>query len=79
MQLHVKLFASMVRHVPAAQPGIPFDAEVPDGLTVEALLKRLGLPREEVRVVFINGRARPMEWVLQPNDEVGIFPAIGGG
>jgi len=39
----------------------------------------LNLPREEVKVAFVNGRTRPLDWPLQPEDEVGIFPPIGGG
>jgi molybdopterin converting factor small subunit len=39
----------------------------------------LGLPDDVVRVVFVNGRARPRDWALSDGDELGIFPPIGGG
>jgi molybdopterin synthase sulfur carrier subunit len=79
MQVRVKLFATLGRHLTSGLPGIPFAVELPDGSTVETLVDQLQLPREEVKLVFVNGRARPMDWVLQPGDELGVFPPIGGG
>jgi len=32
-----------------------------------------------VKVFFVNGRARPIDWDLEPGDEVGIFPLVAGG
>jgi molybdopterin converting factor small subunit len=32
-----------------------------------------------VKVFFVNGRARPMDWPLKPDDDVGIFPLVAGG
>jgi sulfur carrier protein ThiS len=75
----VKLFASLCRHFESAAPGIPFDVEVPDGSKLTDLLDRLKLPREEVNVLFVNGRARSIDWPLEAGDEVGIFPLIAGG
>jgi molybdopterin converting factor small subunit len=79
MRLRVKLFASLCRYFSDASPGIPFDMEVPKGATLADLVDRLKLPREEVKVFFVNGRARPMDWPLDAGDEVGIFPLIAGG
>jgi molybdopterin converting factor small subunit len=42
-------------------------------------VNQLKLPREEVKVFFVNGRARPLDWSLNSNDEIGIFPLIAGG
>ena len=79
MRVRVKLFASLCRYLSDAAPGIPFEMEVPGGTTVTDLVDRLKLPREEVKVFFVNGRARPMDWPLEPDDDVGIFPLVAGG
>jgi len=79
MRVRVKLYATLGKHVANTAPGIPFEVELPDGATVADLVKRLNLPQEEVKVAFVNGRARPMDWRLQADDEVGIFPPVGGG
>jgi len=79
MRVRVKLFATLSRHLAGGMPGTPFETEVPDGATVADLMNRLNLPREEVKVAFINGRTRPLDWPLEPGDEAGFFPPIGGG
>jgi molybdopterin converting factor small subunit len=79
VRVQVKLFATLCRYFSNAAPGIPFEIEVPKDTTVADLVNRLKLPREEVKVFFINGRSRPMEWPLEPGDEVGIFPLVAGG
>ena len=79
MRVRVKLFASLCRYFSDAAPGIPFEMEVPGGATVADLVDRLKLPREEVKVFFVNGRARSLDWPLEAGDDVGIFPLIAGG
>jgi len=79
MRLQIKLFATLCRYFGNAAPGIPFEIEVPNGTTVADLVNRLKLPRKEVKVFFVNGRSRPIEWPLEPGDEVGIFPLVAGG
>jgi molybdopterin converting factor small subunit len=79
MQVQVKLFATLCRYFSNAAPGIPFEIEVPNDTTVANLVDRLKLPREEIKVIFVNGRSRPIDWPLGSGDEVGIFPLVAGG
>jgi sulfur-carrier protein len=79
MQIRVKLYATLSRYFSHTGPGIPFEIEVPNGATVGDLVNGLKLPREEVKLFFVKGRARPIDWPLEAGDEVGIFPLIGGG
>ncbi len=83
MRIRAKLFATLRRYAPGAsaetRPGTPFEVDMSDGATVAELVKQLNLPAEEVKVAYVNGRARPDDWRLEPGDEVGIFPPIGGG
>jgi len=79
MQVRVKLFATLCRYFSNAAPGIPFEIELPEGATLADLVDRLKLPHEEVKVFFVNGRARPIDWPLKSGDEVGIFPLVAGG
>lgn len=79
MRVHVKLYATLRRHRETAKPGLPFEVHLLDGAVLADLVAQLGLPREEVKVTFVNGRARAMDWPLRAGDEVGIFPPIGGG
>ncbi len=79
MHIRIKLFATLTRHVPGAHSGIPWPVNLPEGATIADLIKKLQIPAEEVKVVFVNGRAHPYDWQLKEGDEVGIFPPIGGG
>nr|MBC7245100.1 MoaD/ThiS family protein [Chloroflexota bacterium] len=79
MRVRVKLYAALSQHRTDVTPGHPFEVELADEATIADLVSRLSLPPEEVRVAFVNGRARPMDWTLQHGDEVGIFPPVGGG
>ncbi|MBN1136913.1 MAG: MoaD/ThiS family protein, partial [Anaerolineae bacterium] len=57
----------------------PLEIEISDGATLADLARQLKVPQEEVKMVFVNGRVRPLDYALQPGDEVGIFPPVGGG
>jgi sulfur carrier protein len=56
--------------------------EVPDGLTVAALLELIGMPRDRVAIernLDILPRADWRETRLQPNDTFEIVHFVGGG
>ena len=79
MRVRVKLFATLSRHRPDAAAGTPFEVELSAGATIQSLLDQLQLPKAEVKVVFVQGRVREADWRLNPGDELGIFPLVGGG
>ncbi len=79
MRVRVKLFATLARFVPDTAPAATFDVELPAGATVAELIRHLKLPEHEVKLIFVDGRARTADWVLQPDEQVGIFPPVGGG
>ncbi|NWF92244.1 MAG: MoaD/ThiS family protein [Syntrophaceae bacterium] len=78
MQVTVKLFATLSQYAKVG-PGTPFEMELPEGATVADIVNQLKLPQKEVKVFFVNGRARSSDWPLRSGDEVGIFPLIAGG
>ena len=79
MFIRVKLFATLSRYALNGAPGVPFEVELSEGATLGDVVNRLDLPPEEVKVFFVNGRARPKDWCLESGDEVGIFPLVAGG
>ncbi|OIP90689.1 MAG: molybdopterin synthase sulfur carrier subunit [Syntrophobacterales bacterium CG_4_8_14_3_um_filter_58_8] len=79
MRVRVKLFATLRHYAPSAAIGLPFEVDLTEGATVADLIRHLSLPDEELKMVYVNARARPEDWRLQPDDEIGIFPPIGGG
>ena len=87
LTVRVKLFATLADHAPEHirrqhpdwRAGRAFAWELPDGNTLTDLIDALALPRAEIKQVFVNGRARELDYVLAAEDAVGIFPPIGGG
>jgi molybdopterin converting factor small subunit len=87
LKIYVKLFATLVQHAPqtvvAQQAGMRggqrFEWELPEDGTLTHLIEALALPRQEIKVAFVNGRARELDYRLRAGDEVGIFSPIGGG
>ena len=79
MRVRVKLYASLSRYYGKVAAGVPFEINLSENAMIVDLVNRLKLPREEVKLFFVKGRARPIDWPLEPGDEVGISPLIGGG
>jgi sulfur carrier protein ThiS len=52
--------------------------ELDDGQTVEHLLHRAGIGREEVKIAFVNSRVVNFDTVLSEGDRIGLAPAVGG-
>jgi molybdopterin converting factor small subunit len=49
-----------------------------DGHTVEDLIERAGIAREEVKIAFVNSRIVDLDTALSEGDRVGLAPAVGG-
>ncbi len=79
VELEVRVYATLRRYRPQA----PLDAGermlVPEGITAGELIQSLGIPLDEVHVIFVNRRARGLEAPLQAGDRVDLFPAVAGG
>ena len=54
-------------------------ADYPEGTTVEAVIRSLGIDPGEVGVTMINSRHCSLDQVPAEGDQLAIFPAIGGG
>lgn len=76
MKVTVKLFASLRKYCKDLNNQT---IELPDGITVEELLKSFGVPVEEAPIVLINGVGVEKGHVLKDGDVLSVFPLIGGG
>lgn len=79
MRVNVRTYATLCRYIPGVSAGTPVEIELPDGASVSDLIEKLKIPAREVKIAFVNGRTRPLDWLLEEGDEAGIFPPIGGG
>ncbi|MEW5909839.1 MAG: MoaD/ThiS family protein [Thermodesulfobacteriota bacterium] len=73
--IDLKLFAALKRFAVK----IPDPCPISPGITVGELLHTLGIPVDQVRLIFINGIKGDFSSVLNGNERLGIFPSVGGG
>ncbi len=74
MQVQVSCYATLSPFSP--QAGL---VELPPGSTPGDLIQHLGIPMDEVKIIFVNGKNADPPTPLDDQDRVGIFPAVGGG
>ena len=79
MVVHVRLFATLRRQYPDLGIGESMPVELSDGATIGQLIEHLRLPVAKVKIVFVDGIVQKWEHVLNDGDQVGVFPAVGGG
>jgi molybdopterin converting factor small subunit len=71
----LKLYATLQTLLPAAGE----DIIVTPGMTIQDLLRQIGLPEEKAQLIFIDGVKGDLLTTLKGGERVGIFPPVGGG
>jgi len=80
MKIQLNLFASLARLLPNPEGvGFPKLMEIEEGTTIETLLDRLKIPRDQPKIIFLNGIHAKVTTVLKEGDRLGIFPPVAGG
>jgi molybdopterin converting factor small subunit len=80
MKIQLNLFASLTKFLPDPEgAGFSNLVEVGEGTTIETLLDRLKIPREQPKIIFLNGLHAEGTAVLKEGDRLGIFPPLAGG
>ena len=77
MNVAVKLFGNLRRHLPPGQEAIAL--RLAPGTSIEAAIQRLGVPDGEVGLAVVNGEAVPETSVLRDGDRLELFAPMGGG
>ncbi|MFP4477018.1 MAG: MoaD/ThiS family protein [Desulfatibacillaceae bacterium] len=73
--IEFRCFATLGGYQPENADRFP----VVPGETAGDVIRRVGLPLDEVNTVFVNGRQALMSQRLEPGDRIGVFPKVGGG
>jgi molybdopterin converting factor small subunit len=75
--ISVRLFAGLEAHTAERRTQLSFPrTETP---TVGTLVERLGLQPGATGILLVNGVHAGGDRVLEPGDEVSLFPPLGGG
>ncbi len=79
MKIEINLFATLARYKPADLGQNPWALICDEGATIQALFEQIGLPLQEVKLIFLNGVHAQADNVLHDGDRLGVFPPVGGG
>lgn len=79
MTTRVKLLAYFRKYLPPGAEGKWAEMDLPDGATASTLIERLGVPRELVSLILVNGERSDAGTPLKDGDEVRLLPPIPGG
>jgi len=83
MRITLKLFATLGRYLPAGAKANAVELEVPDGASAHAVLDSLGVPRDMLHLVMVNGMyldatARDQR-SLEDGEALAAWPPVAGG
>lgn len=83
MRITLKLYATLGRYLPDdAEKNIAY-LELPDGISVAAVVERFRLPPELVHLVLVNGvfvaPEQRGDTRLEDGDVLAIWPPVAGG
>ncbi len=79
MQVEVTVFATLRKYLPDLPVGGSKYIEVDPGATPADLIQILGLPAEEVKIVFRNHVLTELDEIVEDGDRIAFAPAIAGG
>ncbi|GAA0177076.1 MoaD/ThiS family protein [Clostridium sediminicola] len=74
MKIEIRLFATF-RQGREKKQFLDFE----ENTTVEDVLKKLDIGKDEVAILLINGRDGSVERKLEDGDVISMFPPVGGG
>jgi len=77
MKVNLKCFSTLV-NIDTCDYRDSTEYDLDDGQTIEDLVQLAGIPREDVKIVFVNSRIVDFDRVLSGGDQVGLAPAVGG-
>ena len=75
-QIEVSLFAMLRKYVDGAAS---VEVQIEPGWTVADVLKQLGVPADQTRILFVDNRAAKLTDPLSGGEHLAVFPGIAGG
>ena len=79
MALEIHLAATLRSVVPDYDARAGLSMEVEPGTSIKEIMRILGIDERRVKMVMVNGKAAPKEYVLAGEERVALFPPVGGG
>jgi len=79
VRIELRMFMSFTKYLPPGEEGISRFLEVSPESTVHEVLSELGVPRESIMVIFVNGGKADLDRRLAEGDVISVMSPAGGG
>ena len=79
VEVELRLFGELRGYMKDLEIGEARIIELSEGATIGELMKYLKIPDEIVKIIFVNGRSRGLDYRLHEEDRVALFPPVAGG
>ena len=77
MKIELKCFADLAKYH-ACDYAESSAIEVPEGARAGDVMRTAGIPQQEVKMVFVNGKIQGPDHLLKDGDRMALAPATGG-
>ena len=77
MKVQVNLFANLVKYAPEGRKA--FSVELKPAASAGDLIKHLGIPPAQSKIILVNGRHSNEDTALNDGDEVTFMTPVEGG
>jgi len=79
LNIRLKFYASLRKHLPGTEIGEEVVIEVIQGSTIKDVINSFSITEDLAKIIFINGIHKNLDYILEENDLLVIFPPVGGG
>ena len=79
VEVELRLFGELRGYLKDLKIGEARIIELSEDATIGELMKNLKIPDEIVKIIFVNGRSRGLDYTLHEEDRVALFPPVAGG
>ena len=79
MLLKIFLSSTLRKYYPGYESLVGIEYPVDGEISVAALIRKLKLPQERIKIVMVNGAHASLEDILKGDERVALFPPVGGG
>jgi len=79
MKIEIHLYASLAKYLPENSKNKTCIIEFPEHSVVSDVIRKMRLPDQANKLIFLNGIHASRTSGLKDSDRVGLFPPVGGG
>lgn len=79
MPLEIFLSSTLRRYISDYDPTKGMVLSLDKEKTVAELCELINIPADKIKIIIVNGKNESLDHILNGDERVGLFPAIGGG